>query len=168
MADFIPAYEHMMANEGGYVLTNIPGDRGGQTYAGIARNMNSNWAGWALIDAKKEVPNSLVSDFYKAIFWVPMKGDEINSQEMATAIFDFSVNAGGVIARKLAQSVIKVATDGVFGDKTIAALNGYPEDRFSISYTLAKISRYRDICMRDRSQTKFLLGWISRALSGSV
>jgi len=37
---------------------------------------------------------------------------------------------------------------------------------FVASYALAKIRRYSDICNRDRSQSKFLLGWINRSLSG--
>ena len=40
MADFAPAFEKMIHDEGGYQLTDIPGDRGGQTYAGIARKPN--------------------------------------------------------------------------------------------------------------------------------
>ena len=40
MADFLPAFEQMIRDEGGYTLHTIPGDRGGQTYAGIARNFN--------------------------------------------------------------------------------------------------------------------------------
>ena len=31
MADFNPAFEKMIHDEGGFQLTNIPGDRGGQT-----------------------------------------------------------------------------------------------------------------------------------------
>jgi hypothetical protein len=38
------------------------------------------------------------------------------------------------------------------------------EELFVASYALAKIARYRDIVMRDRSQIKFLLGWLNRAL----
>ncbi|NDF50116.1 MAG: surface-binding protein, partial [Betaproteobacteria bacterium] len=60
MADFAPAYEAMIRNEGGYVLHDVPGDRGGQTYAGIARNMNPRWPGWALIDRGQDVPAQLV------------------------------------------------------------------------------------------------------------
>ena len=36
MATFDPAFDKMIRNEGGFKLTNIEGDRGGQTYAGIA------------------------------------------------------------------------------------------------------------------------------------
>lgn len=165
MADFLPAFEAMIKNEGGYVLHNVEGDRGGMTYAGIARNMNPQWPGWALIDAKQDVPAQMVRDFYRGNYWNPIQGDRITSQVVAQAIFDFHVNAGAV-ARKLAQLVIGATPDGAFGDKTVAAINSYPEDKFVMAYALAKIARYRDICMRDRSQSKFLLGWVSRTLQG--
>ena len=47
MAQFEPAFEQMMQDEGGYVLHEVPGDTGGMTYAGIARNKNPQWPGWA-------------------------------------------------------------------------------------------------------------------------
>ena len=165
MADFLPAYEAMIRNEGGYVLHDVPGDRGGQTYAGIARNMNPRWPGWALIDRGQDVPAQLVREFYKINFWDPIQGDRITSQVIAQTIFDFHVNAGAV-ARKLAQLVVGATPDGIIGDKTLAALNAYDEDRFVMAYALAKIARYRDIVSRDRSQLKFLLGWINRTLQG--
>ena len=165
MADFAPAYEAMIRNEGGYVLHDVPGDRGGQTYAGIARNMNPRWPGWALIDRSQDVPAQLVREFYKTSFWDPIQGDRITSQVIAQTIFDFHVNAGAV-ARKLAQLVVGATPDGTIGNKTLAALNAYDEERFVMAYALAKIARYRDIVSRDRSQLKFLLGWINRTLQG--
>lgn len=165
MADFLPAFEAMIRNEGGYVLHNVEGDRGGMTYAGIARNMNPQWPGWALIDAKQDVPAALVREFYKINYWAPIRGDELQHQSTAQAIFDFHVNAGAV-ARKLAQLVVGATPDGVIGAKTAAALNAYDPDKFVLAYALAKIARYRDIVTRDRTQGKFLLGWINRTLQG--
>lgn len=163
MADFAPAFEAMIRNEGGYVLHDVPGDRGGQTYAGIARKMNPQWPGWALIDRGQEVPAAMVREYYKANYWEPIKGDRITSQVIAQTIFDFHVNAGSV-ARKLAQLVVGATPDGVIGDKTLAALNAYDEAKFVMAYALVKIARYRDIVTRDRTQMKFLLGWINRTL----
>ena len=40
------------------------------------------------------------------------------------------------------------------------------EEKFVLAYALAKIARYRDIVTRDRSQMKFMLGWINRTLAG--
>jgi len=60
-----------MQDEGGYVLHEVPGDTGGMTYAGIARNKNPQWPGWALVD-KKEFGGSLtpmVREFYRTEFW---------------------------------------------------------------------------------------------------
>ena len=64
---FETAYDKMMVDEGGYILHTISGDTGGTTYAGIARNKNPQWAGWAFIDAKETPPTELVRDFYRAI-----------------------------------------------------------------------------------------------------
>lgn len=163
MADFLPAFEAMIKNEGGYVLHTVEGDRGGMTYAGIARNMNPKWPGWVLIDNGDQVPAQMVRDFYRASYWNPMQGDRINSQVIAQTIFDFSVNAGAV-ARKLAQLIVGATPDGAIGDKTVTLLNAYDEQKFVMAYALAKIARYRDIVTRDRTQQKFLLGWINRTL----
>lgn len=165
MADFLPAYEAMIVNEGGYVLHNVPGDRGGLTYAGIARNMNPQWAGWPLIDAKQDVPAQLVREFYKRNFWDNILGDELQHQAIAQSIFDFHVNTGRP-ARVLAQVVVGATPDGSFGPRTVRLLNDYDPDKFVMAYALAKIARYRDIVTRDRTQAKFLLGWINRTLEG--
>jgi lysozyme family protein len=165
MAEFLPAFEAMIRAEGGYVLHTVPGDRGGMTYAGIARNMNPQWPGWALIDSQRDVPAQMVRDFYRAGYWNPIRGDDIQHQAIAQTIFDFAVNTGKP-ARTLAQVVVGVTPDGTFGDKTVAALNAADPEKFVLSYALAKIARYRDIMTRDRTQLKFALGWINRTLAG--
>ena len=165
MADFLPAFEAMIVAEGGYTLHDVPGDKGRLTYAGISRVMNPHWAGWPFIDAKQDVPTHLVRDFYKANYWDNIKGDQLIHQSIAQSIFDFHVNTGRP-ARVLAQIVAGVTPDGSFGQKTVDALNAQDPDKFALAYTIAKITRYRDIVQRDRSQGKFLLGWLNRALGG--
>lgn len=165
MADFLPAFEEMIRDEGGYVLHEVEGDRGGMTYAGIARNMNPSWPGWEFIDNKQDVPTGLVRDFYRKQFWDDIRGDQINNQRIASAIFNFYVNAGKP-AKTLAQVVIGATPDGSFGDKTVTQLNVIDPEKFVLAYALAKIARYRDIVTRNRAQLKFLLGWINRTLAG--
>src|SRR5947209_19046939 len=101
MADFSPAFETMIHNEGGYQLTNVPNDRGGQTYAGIARNFHTDWPGWIIID-RGDMGNAglsqLVRDFYKTNYWDPLSGDAIGPQSIAATIFAFTVNAGAATA----------------------------------------------------------------------
>lgn len=164
MADFLQAFESMIRNEGGYVLHEVAGDRGGMTYAGIARKMNPQWPGWQAIDRGEIPASSLVRDFYRAGYWAPLRADEITSQAVARTLFDFAVNAGVKTAAKLAQIVAGVTPDGAFGPKTLAAVNAVDPEKFVALYALAKLARYRDIVMRDRSQQKFLLGWINRTL----
>ena len=155
----------MIRDEGGYVLHNVPGDRGGQTYAGIARNMHPKWPGWQHIDASATPPAQLIHDFYKVKFWNDICGDQITSQVIASDIFNFYVNTGRP-AKVLAQLVIDATPDGAFGPRTVAALNAADPEKFVLSYALAKITRYRDIVQRDRTQIKFLMGWINRTLNG--
>lgn len=172
MADFLPAYERMILNEGGYKLHDVPGDAGGQTYAGIARNMNPSWAGWSWVDRGAVPPTEMVRDFYLTGWWAPLHGDQIAHQRVAETLFDFAMNTSGrgkpTIAIKLAQVTAGATPDGAMGPKTIEAINAMDPDLFLARFALAKIARYRDICTKNRGQMKFLLGWINRTLREAV
>jgi len=163
MADFESAFQRTLKAEGGFRLTNIKGDRGGQTYAGIARNMHRRWPGWAWIDRDETPPTDLVRDFYRTEFWTPLQCSRM-TQETAEDIYDFAVNAGPRVSAKLAQAVAGVVPDGVIGPKTIEALERIDPATFRPLFALAKIARYRDIVTRDRTQGRFMLGWINRIL----
>jgi len=168
MADFLPAFERVILNEGGYKLTTVPGDRGGQTYAGITRKSFPDWRGWASLDAGRTPDAQIVRDLYRGAFWDPLQADQITSQRVATCLFDFAVNAGAKTAAKLAQLVVGTTPDGAIGPVTLEAINATAPEVFVSQYTLAKLARYRDIVMRDRTQAKFLLGWLDRALRGAA
>ena len=167
MAEFNEAYEKMIRNEGGYINHKVAGDRGGQTFAGIARAFHPNWAGWHLIDLNQESSEKiipLVMSFYRDNFWHKIKGDQIKDQLIAESLFDFSVNTGVRTATKLAQIVVGSTPDGIIGNKTLASLNATQEQLFISKYALAKVARYTNIVKRDNSQRKFLLGWLNRKL----
>lgn len=164
MAEFLPAFERMLTNEGGYVLHDVAGDKGGQTYAGIARNRWPQWAGWSIIDQGGEPQPDLVRGFYRSHFWAAMRLDEVKSQDVARMLFDFGINSGVGTAVKLAQIVVGTTPDGRMGPKTLTALNAIDPAVFVPTYSLAKVARYRDIVVRDRSQIKFIIGWLNRTL----
>ncbi len=169
MADFLQAFERTIVAEGGYKLTSTPGDTGGQTYAGISRKWNPTWHGWAFVDRGETPPTVLVRTLYKTRYWDPLRLDEVTHQRIAESIYDFAVNASVQTSAKLAQLAVGVAPDGTFGPVTLSALNGTSDPRlFMAQFTIAKIARYRDICQRDPSQKKFLVGWLNRALAGAV
>lgn len=166
MASFLPAFEKMIDNEGGYTLHRIDGDRGGLTYAGIARNFYPDWPGWPLVTSDTALQAIIphVQAFYKQQFWERIRGDFIYAQDIAESIFDFAVNAGVSTAIKLAQEVVGVSTDGIIGSITLKAMNNIEVNVFVREYALKKMARYANIVNNNPSQGKFLLGWINRAL----
>ena len=164
MADFLAPFERMLINEGGMVLHEVQHDRGGQTFAGIARNSWPHWAGWSIVDAGGTPHVDLVRGFYRTNFWNPMRLDDVANQDIARTLFDFGVNAGVKTAIKLAQVVVGATPDGQIGPKTIALLNMADPDLFLARFALAKLARYEQIVTRDRTQGKFLLGWVRRTL----
>jgi lysozyme family protein len=168
MADFEKAFNTMIADEGGFVLHTVPGDTGGMTYAGIARNKNPQWPGWSILYHNEHSPllTGMVRNFYKVEFWDRVRGDELTNQIVAENIFNFGVNTGLSVAVKLAQLIVGAAPDGAIGDKTVQKLNTVDGEAFRKAYALAKITRYVDICNKNRTQSKFLLGWIQRTLRG--
>ena len=168
MAKFDEAFNKMMDNEGGYLLTNTPGDNGGQTYAGISRNRFPSWPGFVFVNKGETPPTQMVRDFYQAKLWEVVKGDYILHQKTAETIFDFAVNAGTGTSIKLAQITAGVVSDGQVGPKTLTAINAIDDDEFVTKFALAKVARYHAIVTKDRSQGKFLLGWIGRVLRGVV
>lgn len=166
MADFLPAYEKTMLAEGGYKLTNAANDNGGQTYAGISRKFHPTWPGWRFIDGGQTPPTDIVRSFYRTEFWDFIRGDQIKEQAIADSLYDFSINAGQNTAVKLAQVVLGVTPDGTVGPKTLEAINKEEVDYFRLSFGMAKITRYRDIVVKDRTQVKWLVGWINRVIKG--
>ena len=174
MADFQPAFQKVIRNEGGYV--NDPDDPGGETYKGIARQMNSKWDGWVLVDILKKqsgFPATLdrnielqekVQDFYHVNFWDKINGDKLSNQDVANSLFDFGVNAGVSTSCSLAQMVVGAETDGVIGDESIGLINAFDPGQFLTSFTLAKIARYVSIVKKRPASQKYFYGWVRRAL----
>ena len=162
MADFEQAFQHLMKEEG-IGLSDHKADKGGQTFAGIARKFHPKWEGWRFVDAGDTPPTQLVRDFYHQYYWMPVKGDQIKSQKVADALFGQFVNMGGN-AIKLAQSVVGVIADGKIGPKTLEAINEMDEERFLDKLCIAMFTRYYVIGMKDKTQRVWWPGWFGRAL----
>lgn len=169
MADFDRAFERMLLNEGGLVLHAVPGDRGGMTFGGIARKFHPSWGGWVIIDtagANDPQLADLVKSFYRVNFWDRIGGNGLHSDVVAFSVFDFAVNAGVKTSVRLAQLAVNESADGIMGPQTQKALNTCDAELFEYRFALAKITRYAQIVTRDRSQGKFLLGWVNRTING--
>ena len=149
MASFDIAYAPLNDFEGGY--DNDPDDRGGETYAGIARNFFPAWSGWKLIDQIKKNAKSktainrackvdhylqdLVRAWYKTQWFDALGLGEL-PQPLANEIFEQSVNLGKAGSGKKVQIICNaynylsgakklftdLKVDGAIGPKTLAAL----------------------------------------------
>src|SRR5262245_35704443 len=159
MADFDPAVAKTLIREGGSRFTDNPDDHGGATKYGISKRAYPN----------VDIPNlteDQAKSIYKQDYWDKVSGDRVKSQAVAENIFDTAVNMGTTTATKLVQLTLEIGVDGKFGPDTLKAVNAVDDKEFLAEFTLAKIARYAAICDKDRSQSKFLLGWIKRSLGG--
>lgn len=160
-----------------------PADKGGETYAGIARKFWPKWKGWPLIDRIKEhfgkdakTINKYaqldpflvksISEFYKTNFWDTMKLDAITDQQLANTSYDFAVNSGvNRAAKTLQQSandtgLVTLTVDGHIGSKTIAAVNALSPVNVYTNYNRRREAFYRSIAKGN--QTQFLKSWLNR------
>jgi len=170
MADLLKALPRVIDSEGGYKLHKVSGDKGGWTFAGIARNYHDDWSGWHLVDAGKGSSpecRQMVEDFYRKKFWAPVCGDEIEGQVVAEAIFDFGMNTNPARAIMFAQYVLDCDPDGDIGPITVAALNrlkpgSIHEELFLSQYALIRIGYRCKRCDDNSVNKKFLHGWTER------
>jgi lysozyme family protein len=139
MAEFDIALKRTLEFERGYV--NKSTDH--ETYRGVNRDAWPDWEGWMHIDNLKADGKSididdtflapLVAPFYLKNFWQPIRGNEIQSQDVANTLFDFAVNSGYGDAVEALQTVLVklgvfLKVDGIIGRKTITAVNAHPFD----------------------------------------
>lgn len=168
MANFAISYQKVLAGEGGYA--NHPADKGGETYKGIARNYHPSWQGWAIVDTMKPLRtnqviqdsalDNLVKQFYKEKFWDKIRLDDMPSQDFANFFFDFYVNAPGS-AVKILQKILGVTADGMYGNKTHAALLSS-----NLSSVYALYYEARESFYKNNSQfATFGRGWLNRLYS---
>lgn len=182
LMSFESTLPYTLAFEGGY--SNDPKDAGGETYKGISRRANPDWAGWSIVDAAKRASNNmtakgideslannsiikgLVADLYYKKYYVPVMA--FKAPEKATdKMFDTGVNMGPGGAIRLAQGVIGASPDGSIGPKTLALVDTYfkhaTEENFLTSFCKAQADFYRGIVARKPDQERFLNGWLRRA-----
>lgn len=192
MADFEIAYGKTARNEAGY--GHDPQDKGGETFNGISRVYHPRWPGWQIIDEAKKCSNfpaCLVKDqaireklaemekvFYCMEFWGPVKGDDIEDQDLANALYDMAVNGGISPAVKMLQKALNIlnrnqspkfypdiAVDGEMGPKTLATLNTSARlNTFRRIFNVFNLYRgkfYLEAMEKDPVNEKYI-GWFDR------
>jgi lysozyme family protein len=97
---------------------------------------------------------------FKEGYWDKWKADDINNQSIADLLVDWCWTSG-IYGIKLPQRVLGVKDDGVVGDKTIAAINDYSDQKelFDKFWNRRK-KHFQDIAKNGKE--KFLAGWLNR------
>lgn len=151
----------------------------GLTFFGIYEGAHPKWKGWNIIKRYLEFTpdikqcskilanvtdlNKLVCEFYKEEFWDKARLNEINSQKIADEIFVFGVNANMKVAVIKAQFLVDAKPDGVLGNKTLALLNKYDENKFDILFDEEEIKYYdKLVTLHDKFKINEN-GWHNRA-----
>ena len=171
MNEYNPLFRAQLAGiirlEGGYTLHTVEHDTGGMTYAGITERWHLFWPGWkdAIAAAKGDAnadtrARAEVAKFYYAEYWQPMRLMEILDKTAGFCLFSAGVNMGKARAVRIAQRAAGATVDGINGPATVEAINN--SGAFVPQFQLAKIARYTDIVSANRTQQKFLLGWLNR------
>lgn len=175
---FDELFDGVIKHEGYYA--NVEGDRGGETYMGVARNLHPDWKGWEYIDAYKEtygkikwnfkidVPEltQLVKDFYEKTFYEKFKIDGVLDGSLQEIIFDWCVNSGHWGARGV-QRVLNYESDedlkldGIIGFNTLTAINIREPKELFWKIKKARIKYYHSIAKKGKNHL-FLEGWLKR------
>ena len=171
MALFEPSYRIGRRREGGY--SNVSTDKGEETYCGVSRKYHPTFTGWVIIDQiklQRHIKNdevikdagleALLYTFYNLNFWNKILGGKINSQAIASYIYDWSLTSGGAL--KQVQRLVGVEPDGIFGEATVSAIN----EKGGLLLPMLKDCRmryYQHLVDNDSTQLANLKGWLNRA-----
>ena len=156
---FKKAFNYVLKNEGGYV--NDPADPGKETKYGISKRSypNLNIRQLSLKDAEK---------IYFCDYWLKGKFEQIPDENVATQLFDLSVNLGIrattiVLQRALRSVGINVVEDGLLGSQTLSGVIFSEPSNLLAAIKSEAAGYYRLIAAKNPQQQKFLNGWLNRA-----
>ncbi len=167
MADFTKSYNRVAKNEGGYQAN--PADKGnfnslGQlvgTNKGVSAPLYESWIGRPpSAGDMMAITSAIAAQIFRSRYWNKIKGDEIPNQYVADILFDGVIQHGkGVM---LAQEVLKVPADNVFGPQTFTALVNMAPAKFYNAYKERRRQYYYQLVDNNPSQLVFLNGWLKR------
>lgn len=145
--------------EGGFA--NVSGDKGGATKWGVTiGTFRSVFGQGKSVNDLKNMTEAQWDYIYERLFWNKWKADQINDQSIANLLVDWFW-ASGSYGIKLPQKVLQVTIDGIVGNKTLGAINNYPNQK----ELFAKLWHEREAFFKRigvGTQAKFLRGWLNR------
>lgn len=179
---FEDAFKIVLGFEGGYV--NDPADKGGATNYGITYNTlnDAKVKGWIPLNVTiQNIQLEHAKIIYKKGYWDAVQADSL-PHPLDLILFDSAVNHGPNAAVKLLQKSLntllpytELKVDGIIGPLTLRAVNDYAglqdapgsHNKSNIRYLcidvlMNRVELYLSIVTNNRSQEKFLKGWLNR------
>jgi len=155
----------VLAMEGGYV--DDPLDRGGATNRGVTAATLGEYRELGRPATPAEV-KTLTETEARAIYlqrYVKAPAFDTLPPWLIPVVVDDAVLSGPKSAVTTLQRILGVPEDGVLGPKTRQALTVKDPAAVIRDYTKARALRYARIVQMNPSQGRFLVGWLTRALS---
>lgn len=159
-----------LKHEGGY--SNNPNDPGGETNYGITIKTAKSHG---YQGSMKDIPIDTVREIYSKNYWLCIKCNIIalKSVELATYLFDCSVNIGVKKTAKILQQALNslnrkdkdLPEDGIIGPATLGCINSMDTKDLSLLLKTVKILRgyhYIHISTLNPKLKEFIRGWINR------
>lgn len=139
----------------GYNIT--PGDTGGETKFGIAKNSNQD-LNIVSIDLETAMQR------YYDVYWQP-NGCVLLPDAVAIMHFDGCINHGPKRANIFLQRACGAAEDGKIGPATLATVISMDQQTVISNLRQTREDFYNEIVNKKESQRKFLKGWLRRVNS---
>ena len=149
------AIAHVIYLEGGE--SNDPADNGGHTRFGISASAHPEVDIAALTRKKAE-------QIYYQHYWSALQCD-VYHPAVGFVLFDMGVNQGVSFAAKVLQSWVGATPDGIVGPKTLALAVAMPPSETIQHLTDKRLLRYANLVKYDAFQNKFIVGWLTRAIT---
>lgn len=158
---FEKIFNYLIYVEGGY--TDDKYDKGGKTKYGIIE-LEARKYGYK--GHMKDLTLELAKEIYFKKYYKKNRLEEIDNDEVALSICDWTVNSGAWGLKKAQQTLnelgYNLVVDGIFGTKTLQALNTVDVNKFLELYHEKQRLFYNNIVKRNPTQKKFLKGWLNR------
>lgn len=159
---FYDAFALVHGIEGNY--SNDPTDKGnwtgGKVGVGVLRGTKYgvSAAAYPTLDIAS-ITLDLAQALAKRDYWDRVSGDLVPPQ-VALGLFDAAYNEGVTEAIKLAQTALKISTDGDLGPATLAALQHCNIAQFARQFAIARIVQYAALADWSTDHN----GWAGRVL----
>ncbi len=157
--------DDIIQREGGF--TNDPSDKGGATKFGITAATLGSFRGYTLPASAEEVRQMSVStarEIYRERYIRKPRFHLITDDGLRAQLVDDGVMSGPVAAITSLQLALGVKPDGLLGPVTAAAANAADPATLQRDLAVARALRLARIVQRDPSQSRFIVGWLTRAL----